>query len=200
MGDRIAQLIFEKIKTPTIKETDDLEGTDRGAKGYGSTGVKIVQAENNADSESVKDKTNSGQDVKINVKVNKDAVKNETLSQSRQLITARQMSKLAKGNNPVFLAIIRETNEAPQMKKTNKRSFVHAARFAAAHGMSEGTRRSINKKEGPKKDIISVAEREQQVLEGVPTCHREKLGHMIQQYRDIFPEQLPKWHPTKKGG
>ena len=81
MGDRIAQLIFEKIKTPTIKETDDLEGTDRGAKGYGSTGVKIVQAENNADSESVKDKTNSGQDVKINVKVNKDAVKNETLSQ-----------------------------------------------------------------------------------------------------------------------
>ena len=93
MGDRIAQLIFEKIKTPTIKETDDLEGTDRGAKGYGSTGVEIVQAENNADSESVKDKTNSGQDVKINVKVNKDAVKNETLSQSRRLITARQMSK-----------------------------------------------------------------------------------------------------------
>ena len=57
MGDRIAQLIFEKIKTPTIKETDDLEGTDRGAKGYGSTRVKIVQAENNADSELVKDKT-----------------------------------------------------------------------------------------------------------------------------------------------
>ena len=199
MGDRIAQLIFEKIKTPTIKETDDLEGTDRGAKGYGSTGVKIVQAENNADSESVKDKTNSGQDVKINVKVNKDAIKNETLSQSRRLITARQMSKLAKGNNPVFLAIIRETNEAPQMKKTNKRSSVRVARFhSTAHGMSEGTRRSINKKEGPKKDIISVAEREQQVLEGVPACHREKLGHMIQQYRDIFPEQLPKGIPPKR--
>ena len=117
---------------------------------------------------------------------------------SRRLITARQMSKLAKGNNPVFLAIIRETNEAPQMKKTNKRSSVRAARFAAAHGMSEGTRRSINKKEGPKKDIISVAEREQQVLEGVPACHREKLGHMIQQYRDIFPEQLPKGIPPKR--
>ena len=154
MGDRIAQLIFEKIKTPTIKETDDLEGTDRGAKGYGSIGVKVVQAENNADSESVKDKTNSGEDVKINVKVNKDAVKNETLSQSRRLITARQMSKLAKGNNPVFLAIIRETNEAPQMRKTNKRSSVCAACFAAAHGMSEGTRRSINKEEGPKKILF----------------------------------------------
>ena len=40
-----------------------------------------MQAENNADSESVKGKTNSGKDVKINVKVNKDAVKIETLSQ-----------------------------------------------------------------------------------------------------------------------
>ena len=43
MGDRIAQLIFEKIKTPTIKEADDLEGTDRGAKGYGSTRTNVVQ-------------------------------------------------------------------------------------------------------------------------------------------------------------
>ena len=76
----------------------------------------------------------------MNVKVKKDAVKNETLFQSRRLITARQMSKLAKGNNPVFLAIIRETNETPQMKKANKRSSVRAACFAAAHRMSEGTR------------------------------------------------------------
>ena len=37
MGDRIAQLIFEKIKTPKIKELEELDGTDRGASGYGST-------------------------------------------------------------------------------------------------------------------------------------------------------------------
>ena len=65
------------------------------------------------------------------------------------------------------------------------------ARFAAAHGMSEGTRQSINKKEGPRKDIISVAEQEQQVLDRVSVCHRERLSHLIQKYRDIFPEQLP---------
>ena len=46
--------------------------------------------------------------------------------------------------------------------------------------------------------MISVAEREQQVLESVPVCHREKLGHMIQRYRDIFPEQLPKGIPPKR--
>ena len=28
MGDRIAQLIFEKIKTPMIKEMNELEGAD----------------------------------------------------------------------------------------------------------------------------------------------------------------------------
>ena len=64
--------------------------------------------------------------------------------------------------------------------------------------MSEGMKRSINKKEGPKKDIISVSEREQQVLNSVPVCHREKLGHLIQQYLDIFPEQLPQGIPPKR--
>ena len=48
MGDRIAQLIFEKIKTPVIKESDNLEGTDRGTKGYGSTGDGVVKADQQA--------------------------------------------------------------------------------------------------------------------------------------------------------
>ena len=39
-----------------------------------------------------------------------------SLSQSRRLITARQISKLAKGDNPIFLAIVRPVNEAPKMK------------------------------------------------------------------------------------
>ena len=43
MGDRIAQLIIEKLKTPKVKELDSLEGTDRGAKGYGSTGMSAEQ-------------------------------------------------------------------------------------------------------------------------------------------------------------
>ena len=46
IGDRIAQLISEKIKTPEIKETDGLEGTDRGTSGYGSTGTNVVQSKN----------------------------------------------------------------------------------------------------------------------------------------------------------
>lgn len=38
-GDRIAQLILERIVTPDVEEVDDLDETVRGAGGYGSTGV-----------------------------------------------------------------------------------------------------------------------------------------------------------------
>ena len=38
-GDRIAQLIIEKISTPDVVEVDDLDETARGAGGFGSTGV-----------------------------------------------------------------------------------------------------------------------------------------------------------------
>ena len=38
-GDRIAQLIIEKIITPEVLEVDDLDSTVRGEGGFGSTGV-----------------------------------------------------------------------------------------------------------------------------------------------------------------
>ena len=194
-GDRTAQIIFEKIKTPEIKELVSLGDTNRGASGYGSTGVKAaIKNESSVNDERERK-------ARANLQKMNYAVKVDTpLSQLRQLITARQMSKLAKGDYSIFLAIVRPTNETPQVKKTNKRSSGRAARFAAAHDLSEGNKRSITKSKGPKKDIISVAEREQQVLDSVPVCHREKLSHMIQQYRDIFPEQLPKGIPPKRGG
>ncbi|KAI0316119.1 dUTP diphosphatase [Amylostereum chailletii] len=37
-GDRIAQLIIEKIETPDVMEVEDLDATLRGAGGFGSTG------------------------------------------------------------------------------------------------------------------------------------------------------------------
>ena len=38
-GDRVAQLILEKIATPEVVAVDDLDATDRQAGGFGSTGV-----------------------------------------------------------------------------------------------------------------------------------------------------------------
>lgn len=38
-GDRIAQLICEKIQQTDVQEVQDLDDTERGANGFGSTGV-----------------------------------------------------------------------------------------------------------------------------------------------------------------
>ncbi|PKI34289.1 hypothetical protein CRG98_045340 [Punica granatum] len=38
-GDRIAQLIIEKIVTPEVVEVDSLDSTQRGEGGFGSTGM-----------------------------------------------------------------------------------------------------------------------------------------------------------------
>ncbi|XP_059638019.1 deoxyuridine 5'-triphosphate nucleotidohydrolase [Cornus florida] len=39
VGDRVAQMIIEKILTPDVVEVDDLDSTLRGVSGFGSTGV-----------------------------------------------------------------------------------------------------------------------------------------------------------------
>lgn len=39
IGDRIAQLIIEKIVTPDVVQVEDLDSTSRGEGGFGSTGV-----------------------------------------------------------------------------------------------------------------------------------------------------------------
>lgn len=37
-GDRIAQLVLERIYTPEVQEVEELDETVRGAGGFGSTG------------------------------------------------------------------------------------------------------------------------------------------------------------------
>jgi dUTP pyrophosphatase len=36
-GDRVAQLVLEKIATPEVVEVDNIEDTERGVGGFGST-------------------------------------------------------------------------------------------------------------------------------------------------------------------
>ena len=45
-GDRIAQLILEKIVTADVEEVEELDESARGAGGFGSTGIKRFKAEN----------------------------------------------------------------------------------------------------------------------------------------------------------
>ena len=95
MGDRIAQLIFEKIKTPELKELDSLEGTGRGEEGYGSTGVSAAELNDELNKEGMKTVVSGKKPMRIEDR-------NDAVSQSRRLLSAREMRKLAKGDNPVF--------------------------------------------------------------------------------------------------
>ncbi|MFA9398453.1 MAG: dUTP diphosphatase [Clostridiaceae bacterium] len=38
-GDRIAQIIFNKVAIPCIEIVEDIDNTDRGLNGFGSTGL-----------------------------------------------------------------------------------------------------------------------------------------------------------------
>jgi len=39
-GQKIAQVLFQKVEIPEIKEVENLEQTNRGKSGFGSTGLK----------------------------------------------------------------------------------------------------------------------------------------------------------------
>ena len=49
MGDKITKLIFEKIKTPEIKEVSSLKEFERGEQGYGSTGTSANKSSSRKD-------------------------------------------------------------------------------------------------------------------------------------------------------
>ena len=100
----------------------------------------------------------------------------------------------------MFLAVVRPAHDVPQIRRKrggNKKSPVYAA---TDHGMTEGQKRKISKETGPKKEFITVAEREEQVLNSVPEGHGEKLETIIRQYRDVFPEKLSKSLPARLAG
>ena len=40
VGERIGQIYFRKVEDVVFEEVDDLEESDRGSGGFGSTGVK----------------------------------------------------------------------------------------------------------------------------------------------------------------
>ena len=44
-GDRIAQLVLERIALPDVQETDSIQATHRAEAGFGSTGVSARQAQ-----------------------------------------------------------------------------------------------------------------------------------------------------------
>ena len=42
-GDKVGQMIIEKIANPSVEVVEGLEETRRGAGGFGSTGINVVE-------------------------------------------------------------------------------------------------------------------------------------------------------------
>ena len=107
----------------------------------------------------------------------------------RQLMSARGLKKLVKKENvTVFLAIVRKIGEG--------RRRVAKASIAAINSRSSAEKKM--KASGPKKDSISVREREEQILSEIEPELREKLRGIVEEFRDVFPEKLPKGRPPER--
>ena len=66
-------------------------------------------------------------------------------------------------------------------------------------GLTEGKKQDLMKKLGPKKRFLSVEEREEEILSRVDPGVRGKLKELVDEFKDIFPDTLPKGRPPKKG-
>ena len=100
------------------------------------------------------------------------------------------MKKLVKQKQPVFMAMVwaQEDRNEPSAK---------AVAMSTSQGLTEKKKRLIMKEVGPKKRFLTVEEREKEVPSGVAQEQREKLRVIIEEYRDVFPNTLPKGRPQK---
>ena len=209
MGDRIAQLILERIDTPPVEEVQGLDSTVRGSGGFGSTGIEsrndtgkeeIVtcnneRTEKEKENERAKNETLKGRIGSFSGKGTKTGKKKVTegssrLSRERQLISVKQLKRLVKKKTPVFLAVV----------WGQERRQVNAAVQTESIGLTEGKKRDLMRKTGPKKNFqfLSVEEREQQILEKVSPDVRGKLKELVDEFKDVFPDTLPKGRPPKR--
>ena len=98
------------------------------------------------------------------------------------------MKKLVKKKTPVFLAVV--------WGQENRQ--VNAVVKSESIGLMEGKKRDLMKKTGPKKRFLSVEEREQEILSRVDPGVRGKLKELVDEFKDVFPDTLPKGRPPKR--
>ena len=114
-GDRIAQLILEKIDTPQVKEVEELPDTTRGAKGFGSTGWR---SDEKSETDG-KTKTNSSQKDSSRVTIlqrvqGQPKIKTTNAARlQREFVSIKKMKKLMKQKEYVFLCIVKADQSVP---------------------------------------------------------------------------------------
>ena len=144
----------------------------------------------------VKNETLSGIDsfgkrTKTETRKKKTTERSSRLSRERQLISVKQLKRLVKKKTPVFLAVV----WGQESRKVN------AAVKSESIGLTEGKKRDLMRKTGPKKNFqfLSVEEREQQILEKVSPDVRGKLKELVDEFKDVFPDARCQRDVPQKG-
>ena len=192
-GDRIAQLILEKIKTPPVKETADLPSTVRGQKGFGSTGLNNEKKEQ---------KDSSRVSILQRVQGKPKIKRTDACRIQREFVSIKKMQKLMKQKEQVFLCIIKAEQPSTERKRRvrggNKSTGLSNIVAQNSHGITEKTKREHSKAVGPKKDFKTVEERTKTIVDSVAKEHQAKLQTVLAEYRDVFRDELPKGPPPRR--
>ena len=96
-----------------------------------------------------------------------------------QIISSKQICKLAKRGETVCFAMIRPVQQQKQ-------------------GMTQKVKFEQMKKTGPVRKAPPIAETRQRMCSEAPTDVRTQLQKLLKEYEDLFPEKLPKGRPTKR--
>ena len=151
-GDRLAQLILEKIATPQVKETADLPSTVRGSQGFGSTGLK----------DSLKDRKDSSRvSVMQRIQGKPTIKKTNQCRMQREFVSMEQMKKLMKQKETVFLCLIKageETLERNRRSRGSRKSKSLDSKLSNivaqnSQGVTEKTKREHSKAVAPGKNL-----------------------------------------------
>ena len=153
LGDVTSVPDFTVIKEPKLW----ISNTDQ--KNCTINGEKTVQ------------KKKSGKSVQV--------VKRTTSEQRRQIISSKQVAKIMKRGEPVFLAVIRPTSQSGQ-------------------GMTQKAKQQIMKETGPIRKAPPVAETRKRMCNEAPADIRTELHDLLKEYADLFPEKLPKGRPPQR--
>ena len=109
-GDRIAQLLLEKIATPAVEEVEALDDTVRGAGGFGSTGMQpspvdqVNPGTSSTDQDQDAQTKSKMQSVRVKIVKrlegsNKPHVLNQTTAtRQRSFVSVKAIKKLAKAD------------------------------------------------------------------------------------------------------
>ena len=65
-------------------------------------------------------------------------------------------------------------------------------------GLTEGKKRDLMKKQGPKKRFLIVEEREEEILSKVSPDVHGNLNELVDEFKDVFLDTLPKGRPPKR--